>query len=183
MFDDIILYAGEKKTKETLAFARKLGSVKILVVFEKHTKENKTLFSALGADLLSGVLVGTSKDVSRTFGQYDYLVGMALRELVEDKKTSVIYGAEGLEVKDKTHHRSSGLNQVLAKLLAERGKTYVFSIGSLLQTDNQALLLGRMQQNKRILSKYDVKMSACSVGGTWDLIRAPKERKLFLETL
>lgn len=185
MFDDIILYTTPEKTAETLAFARKLGGRKVLVAFTSHAAQNKEKLAALGAEVASGLLVRDAREAQKAFGQYDFLLGVAERELVEDRRTMLLYGAEKLEAKDKTHRRGSGLNQVTAKLLSERGKTYLFDLSTLLEADatEQSRLLGRMSQNKKILEKYAVKMMLCSFATSWEGARAVRERKLLLETL
>lgn len=184
MFDDIVLYTTPKQTLETLLFAKEQGSTTILVLFAKHDKGNAAIFEELSTQssltLTKGLLVKTQQEAQKAQGYT--LVGLADRGIVEDRKTMLIYGAEQLEHKDKTHRRGSGLNQVLAKLLAERGKTYLFSISSLLQA-KQAELLGRMQQNKRILNKYHVPLQAVSFAREWTDVRSPKERELFLDEL
>ena len=179
MFDDIILYVGLEQTAAVVAFARKMGAADLLLVFLKHDKKNREIAAELKVEC--GLLVKNTKEAQKYAGAYDHLLGLAVRELIEDKKTNLIYGAEDVEGKDKTHHRL-GLNQVLGKLLAERGKTYIFDVSLLLRGD-AALVLGRMQHNRKVLKKYDVKNIACSMATEWHGVRGKRERELLLEGL
>lgn len=181
MFDDIIIYTNPAKTQECIIFAEQLGSKKPLILFETHHKENKEQFAALkGKHLTSGIKVNNTKEAQRFQNTYDCLIGKMSRELVETKLVEYITGAETLETKDKTHHRASGMNQVTAKLLAK--KTYLFDISQLFG-NNRAQVLGRMQQNKRLLEKYGAPMMCCSYAKTPLDLRAHKERALLLETM
>lgn len=187
MLDDIIIYTNHSQTQDLLLFAKELGCSVVGVFFEKHDKKNKELFEKLaveGLELKKGLLVSNQKDIQKVAQHYDFLLGIGERGIIEDKKTNYVYGAETLETKDKTHQRGSGLNQVTAKLLAERDKTYVFCVSDLLEGGyKQAQILGRMQQNKRFLEKYSVKMVVWSLAKDRLGLRGAKERKHFLKEL
>ena len=183
--DDIIWYTDEKTTLTTLLFAQSLGMQTIGVLFPNVNKQDKERFLALQsqvqATLKKGVCVEHQKDVQKARGAYEFIVGLATRELVEFPGVQYLLGAETLEEKDKTHRRGSGMNQVIGKLLAEKRKTYIFDL-SLLH-DDAGTLLGRMQQNKRILSKYDVPMICLSMAREPLDVRLAKERQHFLTLL
>ena len=82
-----------------------------------------------------------------------------LRAVIEKSPVDIIYGLEELSTKDFIHHRASGLNQVLCKLLHKKDKAVGFSFSSLLKAApiKRAQIMGRMQQNFRLCKKYKVR--------------------------
>jgi len=164
MFNDRII--------DGLKMAGDLGEKDIIVLFTKPT--NST------GNFKRGLLVKNTKEAQKAKSKYDIIVALATRENIECKSIDMVYGSELEEGKDKLHHRR-GLNQVLAKLIATTGKTYIFSLDVLKK--NPPLMLGRMQQNKKILDKYKAKTQCCSFANEALELRSPRERKLFLELL
>lgn len=71
------------------------------------------------------------------------------------RNIDVAYGFEESSKRDFIHHRNSGLNQVLAKIFAEKDIIIGFSFSSVLKNP---LIIGRMRQNVRLCRKYGVKM-------------------------
>ncbi len=185
-FDDIIGFVTPEQTIKTVKFANRLGSKKIVIVFNKHSSKNaeslKELSKNTETDLLSCLMVKTQRDAQKYQDRYDYLLGNAERGMIEAKTVRLITSAETLiDKKDKTHYRLSGLNQVTAKIMNEKKKMYLFNLKMLLSSDEKELLLGRMKQNKRLLEKYEVDHFLMSFAEEKLDVRAGKERKLFLD--
>ncbi|MBD3209332.1 hypothetical protein GF367_02850 [Candidatus Woesearchaeota archaeon] len=168
---DVII--ANEHLQETLSFAGNLGNKELVILHEKPGVVTKNKHK-------TALLVKNTREAQRYHCKYDYLFGLATRELIENKLVSHVFGAETMEAKDKTHRRGSGMNQVLAKLIAEKKKVYCFDLRLLLEKD-QAAMLGRMQQNKRLLQKYKAKTALYSFAEEPLGLRAEKERKLFLE--
>jgi len=84
------------------------------------------------------------------------------RFITENKKVSMILSPEIKRKKDFMHSRDSGLNQVLCKLLAKNNISVGFSFSLILNSNNKASLLGKMQQNVKLCRKYKVKMRIAS---------------------
>ena len=167
---DIIFYGS--RTKECLEMAAQLGEKTPIVVFTKHEDVDLKAKKAL--------LVKNPKEAQKYKYKYDHILALANRENLENKSIDLVYGAEAESGKDKMHHRR-GLNQVLAKLVASTGKTYLFSLELL--KERSAERLGRMKQNKILLDKYKAKTAVCSFAIEPLDLRAPRERKLFLDEL
>ncbi|MBN1275154.1 hypothetical protein JXA12_02585 [Candidatus Woesearchaeota archaeon] len=185
---DIILYTDAKNTTETALFAASLGTKELLIAFQKHDKTNDDAFRELqegvkDAKLRKALLIKDAREAQKYAQHYDELIGTATRDVAESKQVRYLHGAETLEDKDKTHHRGSGMNHVLAKILAEKKKTYCFDLSLLLGNPDQARVLGRMQQNKRIIRNYGAATQTSSFATTPLRVRAPKERAHFLEML
>ena len=178
--DDVIIYS--KEILETLKLAETLDNKQIIILFTKHDTKNKELLKTLqeqtNLQLTAGLLVKNVKEAQK-YAAYYVLFGEATRDLIESKLVKYIFNAEIIERKDKTHRRGSGMNQVIAKLLVDKEKTYCFNLRILL-CNNQAQLLGRIEQNKRILKKYDCKTVCYSFAEKPLELRAKKERKLLL---
>lgn len=80
-----------------------------------------------------------------------------LRFVLERTPLKMVLGMEYIAVKDSVHHVRGGLDQVLCKIAAEKGKTMVFSLHDLLQATNKGALLARMKFNIKLCQKYKVK--------------------------
>ncbi|MFP4523767.1 MAG: hypothetical protein ACLFO2_00430 [Candidatus Woesearchaeota archaeon] len=183
---DVILYTDPKTTLATLGFQRKLGETEVVVAFAKHENGNKEVLSHLaveGLTVKSGLVVKDGREAQRYEQKYDVIIAPATRDCLESKAVDIIYHAELLEKKDKTHRRGSGLNQVAAKLVKEKEKTYALDLSLVLDGKERAKMLGRMRQNKTILDKYGCKTRAYSHAQTWTGVRPPKEREFFRENL
>ncbi len=80
------------------------------------------------------------------------------RNFFEDKKVDIIVGLENVHKDDNLHYRSSGLNQVTAKLANKNGIAIGFSFNNVLNSNDISKTLGRMMLNVRLCRKYKVKM-------------------------
>lgn len=182
---DCIIYEDLKQAQALVTFAETLGEQELIILFTKHEAHNKDVLGALKTSmrLKAGILVKDTREAMKRKGHYEALMGEATRDLLENNTITHVYGAEGLERKDKTHRRGSGLNQVSAKLIAEKKKTYIYDLSALLGARDQAQVLGRMAQNKRILSKYSCKQECYSMARDELGLRAAKEREHFLREL
>ncbi len=81
----------------------------------------------------------------------------SLRFVLEKTPADIIFGIELMHQKDSVHYPRSGLNQVLCKIAAARGKIIAFSVSDLLRADdNRPQLLRRMGFNIMLCRKYKV---------------------------
>lgn len=86
------------------------------------------------------------------------------RMLIERKKASLIYDFEKIARKDSLHFRSSGLNQVLCKLMNAKKISVGISFRTVLNNVGmlRSQILGRMMQNVRLCRKYKVDVIVAS---------------------
>lgn len=93
-----------------------------------------------------------------------------LRYVLERTPIKVVFGAEFIAAKDSMHHVRGGLDQVLCKIAAEKGKVVAFSLHDLLQANNKGALLARMKFNIKLCQKYKVKTFFSTFASTkWEL--------------
>jgi RNase P/RNase MRP subunit p30 len=109
----------------------------------------------------------------------------ANRLVIEKLPFDIIYNLENMMQRDKTHTKSSGLNQVLCELLGKRKKVVAFNLNSLLKANKglRSVILGRMMQNVRLCRKYKVKMVIVSLAKTLYEMRAAHDMIAFGITL
>ena len=150
--------------EDCLRMATRLGTTEVVVVFRKSDLAAADRVKELdyGVKVLTGLLVKSRAKIPSTWKAYDLLVGVFSRELMEDKRVSVILGGETMYRTDHTHYRRSGLNQVLCKIMRDSEKTYLFQFSDFLSGDREQWL-GRVLQNIRFLKKYSVKMAVGSM--------------------
>ncbi len=87
------------------------------------------------------------------------LMKSALRQDIELKPNLVISN-EKIAVKDNLHYRHSGLDQVMCRIMAKEGIIYGINFNDVLNADSEqrAVLMGRMMQNIDFCRKYKVKV-------------------------
>ncbi len=180
--DEIIKYTNEKETTiKTINFSKKTGSKEIIILFEKHDEKNSKIREE---GIKTALQVKNTKEAQKYHKKYDYLIGEAKRDLIESKKIILITNAETMiKKKDKTHYRLSGLNQVTAKIMKEKNKTYIFNLKNILESKEKDKIIGRMKQNKKILDKYKVPYKLMSFATKKTETRTKKEREHFMREL
>ncbi len=98
-----------------------------------------------------------------------------------NRNVDIIYGMEEDKKKDFIHHRNSGLNHILAKILFEKDIAVGFSFSLFLKYG--ATILGRMKQNVKLCKKYKVKMFVASFTSDPYELRSEEDMKVFAKTI
>ncbi len=86
---------------------------------------------------------------------------------------------EKIHPKDSLHFVRGGLDQVLCKIAAERGKIIGFSFAELLNSSDQAGWLSRVKANVRLCRKYKVKMLLSTFAVAKMELRSRKDLEAF----
>ena len=105
------------------------------------------------------------------------------RRIIEKTNADLIFDFEEKAKKDFIHHRNSGLNQVLCKLLREKDKIVCFNFNTVLKSKGmlRAQLIGRMMQNIRLCRKYNVKTIIASFAEKpYDIRSCPDLKSVFI---
>lgn len=98
-----------------------------------------------------------------------------LRFILERSKVDIVCGMESIHPKDSLHYVRGGLDQVLCKLAAERGKTLAFSFAEILNSPHKGKLLARVIFNIKLCKKYKVPMILCSFASSTEEMRSAKD--------
>lgn len=115
--------------------------------------------------------------------EYNIHISKATRANIENKQKKYHYFAEYLEEKDSLHHRRSGMNQVLMKIIKEKQKILVIGIEDLLIHEDKPLIIGRIKQNLKLAKKYSVPIIICSLATKPENLRSKEELKSFIKML
>ena len=145
--------------------------------------ENEELIRKLAKELgLNLIFLEKKKDkyVSKT---PEIILTKAVRSNIENRQLKYHFGAEYLEEKDAMHHRRSGFNQVLMKLMKEKEKTLVIAMEPLIEHEDKPLIIGRIAQNLKLARKYSVPVIICSLAQKPESLRGKQELKSFIKTL
>lgn len=102
-----------------------------------------------------------------------------LRFALEKSGVDIVYGMENIHPKDSLHFVRSGLDQVLCKLAAEKGKTVAFSFSEILNSSDKARLLARIMFNVKLCKKYKVPIVFCSFANFKEGMRSAKDLQAF----
>lgn len=98
-----------------------------------------------------------------------------LRFALEKNGLDIIYGMENIHPKDGMHFVRGGLDQVLCKIAAEKGKILVFSFSEILNSSDKGKLLARMMFNVKLCKKYKVPIILCSFASFKEEMRSAKD--------
>jgi len=109
----------------------------------------------------------------------------ARRQNIQDRFIDVVYGAELLEETESLHHRRSGINEAIARLLKEREKVYLFNISMLHGKEMwvTARLLGRAMQNARYAKKFCFTFGVATFSSNYIYLAHAKDMQAFARTL
>ncbi|MBN1646237.1 hypothetical protein JW868_04325 [Candidatus Woesearchaeota archaeon] len=102
-------------------------------------------------------------------------ISLCDRKFLEQKHTTFVYNAEKQPGRDHIHQRRSGLNQVLAALACKNNITILFNYRQLFDKKQQHLILGKMEQNARIIRKAKCKYAVVSCATKPTQLRNPKD--------
>jgi len=97
------------------------------------------------------------------------------REILEKSKADLIFSLEESHKKDFIHHRASGLNHILCRLAKENNIMVGFSLTSILKSENEHIILGRVMQNIRLCRKFKVKTKIASFSEKPFEMRSPND--------
>jgi len=144
--DNIVLC---KKSPELELFCRELGFSETLFLDEVEliTENNPKLLC---------------KKIEQAYHKKKVVIYKAttealLRLVLERTAAEIVLGVEQINPEDSVHYVRGGLDQVLCKIAAEKGKIIAFSFAEILQSKDRSKLIGRMRFNLRLCQKYNVK--------------------------
>lgn len=148
----------ENNEEEFVKLAEELGYDELLFLYKGEIPQ-RSINSKI--KIRTGV-IALPKDIEKAKRKAGIVVVKSSYEqdrwVLEHSKADILFGLEESQRKDYMHHRGSGLNQVLCKIAADRGKTLGFSFSSVLNAESwmRARIIGRMMQNARFCRKYKV---------------------------
>ncbi len=166
MFIDIVIPKGNEE--QFIQIAKELGTEKLLFLYNEKPKEIKGHFSG--------------QIVTKNPGHKAIFFSKGSRGLVENRNVKFHYGFEELEKKDSLHHRRSGMNQVISKLMSEREKTMIIDFEKYLQGPKE-IYIGRLHQNLKLAKKYGFQIAIASFATKPQNLRAANELKHLIKSL
>lgn len=101
------------------------------------------------------------------------------RDIVERSNINVLLSPHKDLRKDSMHFRNSGLNHVLCSLAKKNNIAIGFSFSEFLNSNDRALILGKMQQNVRLCRKAKVNMLIASFAKNEYELRSVETLKSF----
>jgi RNase P/RNase MRP subunit p30 len=108
-----------------------------------------------------------------------------LRFIVEKTTVNLVFGQELINFKDSVHYVRGGIDQIICKICAEKGKIIGFSFADILKKEGKerSQLLSRMRANIKLCQKYNVKCYFGNFSSTkWEM-RGKHDLKAFFEVL
>ena len=155
-----------KNEAEFIEMAKKLGISALIFAYKNPSEFSKH----------TNALFVEPKHIQKARNLGVLSICPASREALE-RGADIVYGFELLEPKDHTHYRSSGMNQVLCAIAAEKKVRIGFSLAEIFSYTGQkrAMLLGRIMQNIRFCQKFKTPMKIASFATEPYGMRAPKD--------
>ena len=184
MNPDIVFPNGNEN--EFLEIAEKLGFKSIVLAYNGIDKIPKKLPDS--KIKISTAIVAEEKQIQKAKSKADLVLFKSTgndRWVFEKSQADIIFGLEAAQKKDFMHHRASGLNQVLCKIAAQKGKAIAFDFSAVLNSKGmlRAQIIGRMMQNARFCRKYKVKAILASFAKSPYEMRASKDLEAFFATI
>ena len=177
MFVDICI--PKDNEEKFVLIAEKLGIKGILFLYGKKEKNVSELKKKTRVKIWTGLI--TEKTPGK---KHPFTFSPGHRNLVENKNITYHYGFELLEdSKDHLHYRKSGANQATMKIMREKQKTMTISIETILESKNQAKILGRIKQNLMLAKKQKVPVITCSFATKPENMRGEEEQKSLIRVL
>lgn len=106
-----------------------------------------------------------------------------LRFALEKSKVNIVFGLEKIHPRDSVHFVRGGLDQILCKIAAERGKTIGFSFSEVLNAEEPRKILKRMAFNIGLCRKYGVKMLFSTFARNKNEFRSARDLEAFFRVL
>lgn len=176
MFDIIV---PEDNELELIKIAEKLGWKELCLAYDKP-KDIDQFRKKTDMKLISGIISKQGSE-SKFKGKADLILSRTsdastARSLAEQGLTNILFGLENSERPDFIHHRNSGLNHVICKLMVEKNISICFDFSEILKSNgkSRAVLLGRMRQNLKFAKKYNIEIIFASFAGSQFGIRSPE---------
>lgn len=189
MYEDFVYYGNDADKK--IEIAEKLGFSKLNFVIEigKIDSVQTSIKEISNSKIEIGyyALVETKKDVNFANKKnlstiYIYKNEADLRDVITSLNPDIITNIE-FQKRDFIHHRSSGLNQIIAKLIAEKEIVLGINLGFLISTKHKGSVMGRIAQNIELANKYSIKVRAFSLAKSWNNMSSPKDMVSLLNTI
>ena len=145
--------------KEFLLFAKRLSYKWLIFAYPFETFGVPKEIEQPDLNIASAIIINKPSQAKKASKLADLVIASPskqnLRVFIEKVQCDLIINLETLEQRDPLHFRASGLNQVLAKILAKKEKFLCIN-RSILNTKQKSILLGRIAQNIMLCKKYRV---------------------------
>ena len=185
---DIVVPSGNEQ--EFVEIGKRLGYSGVCFLYRLNDYFNAAPISASeGIKTYKGIIAGPSdagKIKSRLKGERAFVAIKSNgedKEIIQDRKASLIFSFEDSLKKDFMHHRASGLNHILCKLAKESGIIVGFSSNSLLNSNNTCVTIGRITQNISLCQKFRVNTAIASFATKPFEMRSPHDMESLFRVL
>lgn len=152
---------------------------KDLIIQNENQPQIETLAKKLN---IQPIFLQQKKD-SYTSKKPEIHLSKATRNNIENTQKKYHYFAEHLEQKDSLHHRRSGMNQTLMKLMKTKKKTLIITTSHLQEHQDKPLILARIQQNLNLAKKHKVPIIIATLATKPQHLKSKQELKSLITTL
>ncbi len=165
----------DKNEKKFIEMAVRLGIDGLVFVYKMKDFVRKEFDSDV--EVKFGI-IAKSNEISKAKQKADlvlYECGEDARHVIEKFKPDIVFNLENSSRKDFIHHRNSGMNHIIAKLMNEKKVKLGVSFSNLLLSKKRDVLIGRIKQNIKLCKKYKVDVVISSFAKDVYGLRCEKE--------
>jgi RNase P/RNase MRP subunit p30 len=165
----------DKNEGEFIEIATRLGINELVFVYKLKDFVRKEFDT--GVEVKFGILA-KSNEILKAKNKADivlYECGEDARHVIEKFKPDIVFNLENSSRKDFIHHRNSGMNHIIAKLMCEKKVKLGVSFANLLKSSKRDVLIGRIKQNIKLCKKYKVDVIVSSFAKDVYGLRCEKE--------
>ena len=169
-----IVFPNENEEK-FIEMATRLGLSELVFVYKLKDFVRKEF--DCGVDVKFGILA-KSNEIQKAKNKADlvlYECDEDARHVIEKFKPDIVFNFENSSRKDFIHHRNSGMNHIIAKLMCDKKVKLGVSFANLLLSKKRAVLIGRIKQNIKLCKKYKVDVIVSSFAKDVYGMRCEKE--------
>ena len=181
MMQDIVF--PKNNEEKFIAMAKKLGINELVFVYPFVDFSRKKFDTKIK---LKFGIIAKENEIHKAKNKADHVFyenDEKTRHVVEKFKPAAVFNLENSFKRDFVHHRNSGLNHIIAKLMYDKKVAIAFSFSEILNSKKREILLGRIAQNIRLCKKYKVKMITASFAKDPYEMRSNVELKSFFKKL
>ena len=153
----------------------RLGYKEVMFLYKLGDFKKKSLIK-YNINVKFGVLVD-GKDVFKAKKLSKYVFVSCVednRKVVDNFRPYAVFDYENHSNEDFIHHRNSGLNHIMCKIMKKNKVKYCLCFKSLLNKD-RVKIIGRMKQNIKLFKKYKVDFELYSFASNEFELRSRKD--------
>ncbi|MFO8015538.1 MAG: RNase P subunit p30 family protein [Candidatus Woesearchaeota archaeon] len=171
--------------KDLISMAEKLGYSGLCFLYDRPDRKTRDLVAGLQKSTGLKLYIGSGRASPNADLVFTDINDKNPRQAMEDGNVDAVHGFEKIRARDRTNQRISGLDTVLCRIAAQKGKIYCVDFGSMIGMSGSARAnaMGKLRQNLMLCRKYRIRVAIASFASGPMMMRNPLDLSAFLAVL